>query len=62
VLIIRIIKKIINKHKSKNEATKISPIINKILYKILMLENHLLKKGLKAPFGLSIFLIAEKDD
>ncbi len=42
-----------------DELSKIPPILNKICYFLLLAENNMLKK-LNFPFGLSLFIIAEK--
>lgn len=64
IAIIRIIKKVFSrtiKTKSFHSEIKTPPrIINKLIYNILKLENVLIKKNIKMPFGLSIYTIAKK--
>ncbi len=63
---IRLIKKFlflkllkITNHKSDAKPT--NPIINKILFSILNFENILIDRGIKFPFGLTIYGIARKN-
>lgn len=44
----------------KSDTVRLPSFINQILYRLLAIENILIKKGLKFPFGLSIVAIAKK--
>jgi 2-polyprenyl-3-methyl-5-hydroxy-6-metoxy-1,4-benzoquinol methylase len=65
ILLIRLSKKITRIFKKrkiyKSEATQNSGIINNILYFILLLENFLISKEIRIPYGLSIFIVAKKN-
>lgn len=65
ISVFRIIKKnICKKNKSRqkyrSDVQSLPKIINKLLYSILILENKLIKLGLKIPFGLSLYVVAQK--
>lgn len=65
IFVFRIIKKIIckknkNKQEHESDVQNLPKIINKILYSILIFENKLTKIGLKIPFGLSLYVVAQK--
>jgi ubiquinone/menaquinone biosynthesis C-methylase UbiE len=46
--------------KPKIDSTKISPLLDKILFKILKIEETAFLLGIKAPFGLSLFSVLLK--
>lgn len=62
IFMIRLFQKIIDKNKNqeKSDIQKINRIINSFLYTVLGLENFLIKLGFRPPFGLSIYIVAEK--
>lgn len=64
ILLMRLIKKFfslfIKKELPKSEASSLPSLINSFLYKVLMFENFLIRKNIKLPYGLSIFVIAKK--
>lgn len=57
IVIIRLIRK---SSKPKVDNPKLSPFIDKILYKIFKLENFLIKKNFKTLFGITIFGVYTK--
>lgn len=64
VLLIRLFKNFlglfIKKESHKSEVSNLSPLINNFLYKVLLLENFLIRKKIKCWWGLSIFIISKK--
>lgn len=65
IALARIIKKtyqgnISNKQKHNSDIRKIPKIINIILFQILNFEKNLIKLGIKFPFGLSLYIVAQK--
>lgn len=64
ILLMRVLKRFltlfIKKESYRSEAFSLPPIINGCLYRVLMLENFLLRKNIKFHWGLSIFIIAKK--
>lgn len=65
IALIRIIKKAYQKNnlsnkKHKSDIRKMPKIINNLLFKILNFENNLIKLGIKPPFGLSLYIVAQK--
>lgn len=51
---------VFKKKKPDTDAANISKNLNRILFTILNFENKLIKKGIKFPFGVSIFGVAKK--
>jgi SAM-dependent methyltransferase len=45
----------------QSDAKSINPLVNKFLFSILNLENKLINYGIKFPFGLSLYGIAQKN-
>lgn len=61
IIILRVIKKIITPKNTANSDTKALPkFLNYCLYQILAAETRLIKKGLKLPWGLSLYGYATK--
>ncbi len=60
ILIKKISQKIFFNKKSKSDLSKLPKFLNQILLKINMIENILIKKRIKIPFGSSVFAIAKK--
>ena len=53
--------KLIENNSFQSEAMLTSPILNNILFSILNFENILINRGIKFPFGLTIYGIARKN-
>jgi len=45
----------------QSDAKPINPLLNKILFSVLNLENKIINYGIKLPFGLTIYGIARKN-
>ncbi len=65
IALLRILKKIYQRNKNKelkhkSEIKKLPKIINQMLFLILNLENKFIKMGIKIPFGLSLYVVAQK--
>lgn len=62
IIVLRLIKKIISSKNQANSDTKSLPkFLNRFLYQILALETRLNKKGIKLPWGLSLYGYATKE-
>jgi len=60
-LIIRLLEKGRKRENAKSDLRSLPDFLNRLLIKILFLENGLLNK-VNLPFGLSIFCVAKKDE
>ncbi len=61
IVVLRLIKKIINpKHQANSDTKPLPKLLNYFLYQILALETRLIKKGIKLPWGLSLYGYAIK--
>jgi len=64
IFLIRVFKKflglLVKKESHRSEASSLPPIVNGLLYRVLMLENFLIRKNIRFHWGLSIFVIAKK--
>lgn len=65
IALFRILKRFYQKNSKKkikyqSEAKNLPKIINKLLFLILNFENKLIKLGIKFPFGLSLYVVAQK--
>ncbi|MBL7058561.1 class I SAM-dependent methyltransferase [Patescibacteria group bacterium] len=61
-LIKRLLFMFLRKVDHKSEAVSHSPILNKLLFTILNIENKIIQKKIYLPFGLSTFIIAQKNE
>ena len=50
-----------SKNKKEDRLVALNPILNGILIKMLSFENFLIKKGVNFPFGISLFVVLEKN-
>jgi SAM-dependent methyltransferase len=58
--LVRIIKKISGRQDVKSDLKPLPEFLNRLLTKIIFLENCLIMRGMRFPFGLSIFCAAIK--